>query len=142
MAYDIGYTQTDQIGQMQGWLSLWDLPESGDGTHMGWMGGTGGEPRRHGDDDLTAVRRSPATGTGTASTAEVPLMPGMATASEIAKLKSLSGTESDIYFLQLMVRHHQGGAPMMQYAAEHATNPSSATSPRRWRCRRAPRSPS
>ena len=40
MAYDIGYTQTDQIGQMQGWLSLWDLPESGDGTHMGWMGGT------------------------------------------------------------------------------------------------------
>ena len=28
MAYDIGYTQTDQIGQMQGWLSLWDLPES------------------------------------------------------------------------------------------------------------------
>ena len=39
MAYDIGYTQTDQIGQMQGWLSLWDLPESGDGTHMGWMGG-------------------------------------------------------------------------------------------------------
>ena len=40
MAYDIGYTQTDQIGQMQGWLSLWDLPESGDGTRMGWMGGT------------------------------------------------------------------------------------------------------
>ena len=49
-------------------------------------------------------------------------MPGMATADEIAKLKSLSGAESDTYFLQLMIRHHQGGAPMMQYAAEHATN--------------------
>ena len=50
-------------------------------------------------------------------------MPGMATSDEIAKLKSLSGAESDTYFLQLMIRHHQGGAPMMQYAAEHATNP-------------------
>ena len=119
MAYDIGYTQTDQIGQMQGWLSLWDLPESGDGTRMGWMGGTGGE---HGGMVMTTSPSDTGTGTGTASTAEVPLMPGMATASEIAKLKSLTGTESDIYFLQLMVRHHQGGAGMMQYAAEHATN--------------------
>jgi uncharacterized protein (DUF305 family) len=112
MAYDIGYTQTDQIGQMQGWLSLWDLPESGDGTHMGWMGGTGTD---HGAMALT----TPSSGS---AVAQVPLMPGMATADEIAKLKSLSGAESDTYFLQLMVRHHQGGAPMMQYASEHATN--------------------
>jgi uncharacterized protein (DUF305 family) len=54
--------------------------------------------------------------------AAVPLMPGMATDAEIEKLKGLTGAESDTYFLQLMVRHHQGGAPMMQYAAEHATN--------------------
>ena len=49
-------------------------------------------------------------------------MPGMATTSEIEKLRSLTGAESDTYFLQLMIRHHQGGAPMMQYAADHATN--------------------
>jgi len=109
MAYDLGYTQTDQIGQMQGWLSLWDLPESGDGTHMGWMGTDSG----HG-----AMVMNSATG----SAAAAPLMPGMATNEEISKLQSLSGTESDIYFLQLMVRHHQGGQPMMQYAAEHSTN--------------------
>ncbi len=115
MAYDIGYTQTDQIGQMQGWLSLWDLPESGDGTHMGWMGGTG-------DDHGGMVMTSPAAGSAGTSSAQVPLMPGMATSDEIAKLKSLSGAESDTYFLQLMIRHHQGGAPMMQYAADHATN--------------------
>ena len=30
----------------------------------------------------------------------------------------MKGTESDIFFLQLMIRHHQGGAAMMQYAAE------------------------
>lgn len=111
MAYDIGYTQTDQLGQMQGWLALWDLPESGDGTYMGWMGGTAGG---HGGMVMTT---SP-----TAST-QVALMPGMATSDEIAKLRSLRGAESDTYFLQLMVRHHQGGAPMMQYAAENATNP-------------------
>jgi len=46
----------------------------------------------------------------------------MATQSEISTLQNLRGVESDIYFLQLMVRHHQGGQPMMQYAAQHATN--------------------
>ncbi len=27
LAYDINYTQTAQIGQMQGWLALWDMPQ-------------------------------------------------------------------------------------------------------------------
>ena len=128
MAYDIGYTQTDQIGQMQGWLSLWDLPESGDGTYMGWMAGS---DAAHGGMAMgtTAMSSavSPASGAAASGSvptaARAPLMPGMATSDEIAKLKSLRGAESDTYFLQLMVRHHQGGAPMMQYAAENATNP-------------------
>jgi uncharacterized protein (DUF305 family) len=134
MAYDLGYTQTDQIGQMQGWLSLWDLPESGDGTHMAWMGGAAGS---HGAMDLTTAAGTDAgTAPGTESATVAPsgsaasgaaagsaLMPGMATTDEIDKLKGLTGTASDIYFLQLMVRHHQGGLPMMQYAAEHGTDP-------------------
>jgi uncharacterized protein (DUF305 family) len=44
----------------------------------------------------------------------------MATTAELARLKSLSGAELDRYFLQLMIRHHQGGIPMARYAAEHA----------------------
>jgi uncharacterized protein (DUF305 family) len=48
------------------------------------------------------------------------LMPGMATPSEIDKLETLHGTALDIMFLQLMIRHHQGGVPMAQYAADHA----------------------
>lgn len=126
MAYDIGYTQLDQLGQMQGWLSLWDLPESGDGTHMGWMSGS---DSGHGAMTMGTAGSAPA-GSAPAGSAEVgaastqvPLMPGMATADEIAKLRSLRGAESDTYFLQLMIRHHQGGVPMMQYAAENATNP-------------------
>ena len=51
------------------------------------------------------------------------LMPGMATPAEINKLETLTGKALDIYFLQLMLRHHQGGLPMAQYAAAHATQP-------------------
>jgi uncharacterized protein (DUF305 family) len=48
-------------------------------------------------------------------------MPGMATPTEMAKLRSLSGKALDVYFLQLMIRHHQGGLPMARYAADHAS---------------------
>ena len=137
MAYDIGYTQTDQIGQMQGWLSLWDLPETTDAARMSWMGGAAHDGHDMGAMTAVATAGSTAPATGgdagtapaagntgsTAAGSETPLMPGMATNSEIARLQGLRGTESDIYFLQLMIRHHQGGQPMMQYAAEHATNP-------------------
>jgi uncharacterized protein (DUF305 family) len=106
-AYDMAYTQTAQIGQMQGWLTLWGLPESGSATHMAWMT-VGGHQHGGGSD-------SPLATSG--------LMPGMATDDEIATLGSLHGKASDIYFLQLMIRHHEGGKPMMDYAAEHAANP-------------------
>jgi uncharacterized protein (DUF305 family) len=115
LAYDLGYTQTDQIGQMQGWLSLWDLAESTDGTHMTWMGS---DAASHGGMAMGTA------GSGSAgAVAQGALMPGMATNDEIAKLRNLRGTDSDVYFLQLMIRHHQGGQPMMRYAAEHAINP-------------------
>jgi len=48
------------------------------------------------------------------------LMPGMATNEELTKLRSLSGKQLDVYFLQLMLRHHQGGTSMAQYAAGHS----------------------
>jgi len=129
MAYDIGYTQTDQLGQMQGWLSLWDLPDSSTAPRMAWMGGTSADHgMAMGSAAATSAAPSAAGGTSAAAgsaaaAADTPLMPGMATDAEIAKLKGLTGTESDIYFLQLMIRHHQGGAGMMQYAAQHAALP-------------------
>jgi uncharacterized protein (DUF305 family) len=93
LAFDISATQTNQVGRMQGWLSLWGLPLSG-GEQMAWMGG-----HQH-------------TANG--------LMPGMATEQELSDLQSLQGTAFDIRFLQLMIRHHQGGRAMAEYAAEHA----------------------
>ena len=47
------------------------------------------------------------------------LMPGMATEEELTNLRSLEGTAFDVEFLRLMIRHHQGGLKMAQYAAAH-----------------------
>ncbi|MGY1821089.1 DUF305 domain-containing protein [Geodermatophilus sp. SYSU D00079] len=106
LAFDISATQTNQVGRMQGWLSLWGLPPSG-GETMAWM------------DD-------PAMGHGDHG-ADGGLMPGMATEEELTELRGLSGTAFDVQFLRLMTRHHQGGEEMAQYTAEHATVPAVAT---------------
>jgi uncharacterized protein (DUF305 family) len=48
----------------------------------------------------------------------------MATTAELTKLKSLSGKALDVYFLQLMIRHHKGGLEMAEYGAAHAEVPA------------------
>lgn len=106
LGYDIGTTQLGQIGRMQGWLTLWDAPEQATGELMTWM------PGEHGH------------GTHSSESADAPPMPGMADRAEMKKLRSLSGDQLDAYFLQLMLRHHQGGASMAEYAAEHAKLPA------------------
>ncbi|MBM9465745.1 DUF305 domain-containing protein [Nakamurella leprariae] len=113
MGYDIDATQTAQLGQMQGWLALWQLPQVTGEPPMAWMGSDG---HAHGS-GTGATASAPATGSDGA------IMPGMATNAEIAQLRDARGEASDVLFLQLMIRHHQGGVPMMQEAADHAGNP-------------------
>jgi uncharacterized protein (DUF305 family) len=100
LAFDISATQTNQAGRMQGWLALWGLPTTG-GDTMAWMSDSSG----HGGHDMAM---------------DGGLMPGMATEDELANLRQLSGTPFDVEFLRLMIRHHQGGKEMAEYAAEHA----------------------
>jgi uncharacterized protein (DUF305 family) len=94
LAFDISSTQTNQVGRMQGWLALWGYSPTG-GDQMAWMSG---DMHMH----MTAG-----------------LMPGMATEEELANLRSLSGAPFDVEFLRLMIRHHQGGLEMAQYAEAH-----------------------
>ena len=56
----------------------------------------------------------------------VPLqdMPGMASADDMAALKTATGTDLDHRFLALMSAHHEGGVHMATYAAEHAADPN------------------
>jgi uncharacterized protein (DUF305 family) len=101
LAYDIETSQFNQVGQMQGWLDAWDLPPQNPGTPMSWMS--------HGH------------GVATAPTGSDDPMPGMATQAEVSKLQTLTGKPLEVYFLQLMLRHHQGGVPMAEYGADHAS---------------------
>jgi uncharacterized protein (DUF305 family) len=98
LAFDIASTQTNQVGRMQGWLSLWGFSPTG-GDAMSWMGADMGHMHMGSEGSL--------------------LMPGMATGDELSHLRSLSGPAFDVEFLRLMIRHHQGGLEMAQYAAAH-----------------------
>ena len=54
----------------------------------------------------------------------VDTMPGMATSDQLRALRAASGPQLDVLFLQLMLRHHQGGLEMATYAADHAAVPA------------------
>lgn len=115
LAFDIERTQLEQVGRMKGWLMLWDQPEQSIGAPMQWMT----EPMA-GHDGMQGMSMAPSS----VSTTGGALMPGMATSTELTKLRSLSGKAFDVYFLQLMLRHHQGGTSMAQYASEHSNLPA------------------
>ncbi|GGO73442.1 DUF305 domain-containing protein [Nonomuraea cavernae] len=95
LAFDIITTQSTQRGMFIGWLEQWGLGLSTDLRPMAWMHG-------HGH------------GAATTEAAEPGVMPGMAGAAELAKLKELQGTEAEVLFLQLMIRHHEGGVRMAE----------------------------
>ncbi|MGV9415564.1 DUF305 domain-containing protein [Nocardia sp. NPDC003693] len=102
LAYDILTTQQNQAGRMQAWLSLWGEPLLPSDGYMGWMSDASSH---HG---------------GGQHTGPVPSMPGMASDQELATLRTATGATLDKLFLQLMLRHHQGGMPMIEYAAQRA----------------------
>ncbi|MDG9713412.1 DUF305 domain-containing protein [Streptomyces sp. DH10] len=98
LAYDIAQTQANQRGMMIGWLDLWGLPKVSSQPPMTWMG--------MGD---------------MASGKDGALMPGMATNTEMKKLGELSGKQAEVFFLQLMTDHHQGGVHMAQGCVDKCT---------------------
>lgn len=94
LALDILLTQQAQIGQMQGWLRVWDRSLISAEPAMAWMG-------------------MPTTGP----------MPGMATVEDINRLRDLSGDEAEVLFLQLMIPHHRGGVEMANAVLKSTRRP-------------------
>jgi uncharacterized protein (DUF305 family) len=92
LAYDITVTQSTQRGVFMGWLQQWGLPQASTAPRMTWMPGH------------AQVERGAEGG--------VPLMHGMASDDELRKLRVAQGTDVEILFLQLMIRHHEGGVVM------------------------------
>lgn len=95
LSTDIAFAQAGEIGLMQGYLDAWGLPYSGPDAPMTWMG----HPLASGE-----------------------LMPGMATDDQLAQLSSLPVDQAEILFLQLMIRHHQGGVEMAQAVLDRSDN--------------------
>ena len=106
LANSILMGQSQELGVMRGWLRLWDKPAVSSAP-MSWISGqasmTGMEETRAANLSSTDVQ-----------------MPGMATPDQLNELWMKSGKDFDVLFLQLMIRHHQGGITMARYAAVHA----------------------
>jgi uncharacterized protein (DUF305 family) len=110
LAYDIATSQSQQAGQMSGWLSVWNLPQTASEPSMTWMtrppisGGGGHEGMM---DDSAAHEPGGE-------------MPGMATAAQLDELRGLTGTDAERLFLTLMIAHHKGGVEMAKALLERS----------------------
>lgn len=91
MTTEIALTQSNQLGMMQGYLDGWGLSLTSANAQTEWMG-------------------HPVEG----------LMPGMATPEQIEQLRSLPVADAEVLFLQLMIRHHQGGVEMADALVERS----------------------
>jgi uncharacterized protein (DUF305 family) len=91
LASDIIVTQSSQRGIFMGWLQQWGLPQASARPRMSWMPGH--------------AHLSPPSDAGL-------LMHGMASEAELRRLRDANGVDAEILFLQLMIRHHEGGIVM------------------------------
>jgi len=99
IAYDIATSQSAEIGMYRSWLRDWDVQLSS-GKPMEWAGD------EHAHDSESAGG----------------LMPGMATDDQMAEFKTLSGTDADIMFADLMIDHHIGGIDMAKAVLDLSDN--------------------
>jgi uncharacterized protein (DUF305 family) len=105
LAYDIIVTQTAQRGVFMGWLQQWGLAQASAEPRMAWMNG-----HPHAASAASAVDAGGAA-----------LMPGMATNAEVDRLRQATGHDAEVYFLQLMIRHHEGGVEMARAILAQST---------------------
>ncbi len=112
LAQSIAYTQLLELGQMRGWLELWQQPLLPDKPGMDWMLLADAPLDPALTQYLLDCRNAPAG------------MVGLATEAELAELRRLEGQARDALFLRLMRAHHEGGLPMAMFAAQHARVPA------------------
>jgi uncharacterized protein (DUF305 family) len=91
LASDIIVTQSTQRGIFMGWLQQWGLRQASGRPRMAWMPG-----------HVHLAR----------ATDGAVLMHGMASDAELRDLGEANGVAAEVRFLQLMIRHHEGGIIM------------------------------
>lgn len=112
LAGQIAHAQLIELGEMRGWLRLWDAPLVPPKVDMSWMLLGTTPPDAPLLRYLLACSQSP---TG---------MSGLATDDELNTLRTLEGMERDRRYLTLMLAHHEGGLPMARFAATEARLPA------------------
>lgn len=108
MARHIVATQSIELGEMQGWLRLWNQPLVEPGEPMQWIELSGERL----DDSLVQYLAD------CGESAEG--MPGLATREQLVELQRAIGRPRDRLFIELMLEHHKGGLPMAQFAERAA----------------------
>lgn len=109
LARTIVYAQLGELGEMRGWLRLWEQPWMPPVTRgMDWMLLGSAPPDAALQQYLLDCQRSPKG------------MTGMATDVDLAQLRAFDGRARDELFLNLMLQHHRGGIPMARFAAQNA----------------------
>jgi uncharacterized protein (DUF305 family) len=112
MARKIANSQMIELGEMRGWLRLWDEPLAPPkNSEMVWIQ-LSGAPL---DASLTRYLVECSESSNG--------MPGLATAEQLQQLRRLEGRARDELFLRLMLDHHEGGLPMAQFTARYAKLP-------------------
>lgn len=106
-AFDIINTQANQRGMMLGWLDLWQEPLTTTKKPMLWMA-----------DSMSSMNHSQMNVSFTSGA----YMPGMSTKAEMDQLMSLEDEAAEKLFLELMIRHHQGGVMMAEGVVERSDN--------------------
>ena len=106
-AFDIINTQANQRGMMLGWLDSWQQPSTTTETPMTWM-----------MDDMSSMDHSQMTKGFTPGA----YMPGMATSGEMRTFAEAAGADAEQLFLELMIRHHQGGVMMADGVIKRSDN--------------------
>jgi len=115
LAADIIVTQSTQRGIFMAWLQAWGLPQASSGPRMAWM--SGASPMR----SMNPGQPMPGSmAHGAPATPGTPLMPGMASDEELDALRRAAGHQAEVLFLQLMIRHHEGGVLMARALLERS----------------------
>lgn len=99
VAYDIATSQSAEMGMYRSWLRDWGV-ELSSSEPMAWAG------EEHAHD----------------SESNGGLMPGMATDEQMAEFKTLTGTDADVMFADLMIDHHIGGVDMAKAVLKVSDN--------------------
>ncbi|MDP3858731.1 MAG: DUF305 domain-containing protein [Stagnimonas sp.] len=115
LAETIRSEQQLELGEMRGWLRIWGQPHLPENRSMEWML-LGRSP----PDD--ALRQYLLDCQNTPSG-----MTGLATDAELGELHRLQGAARERRYLELMLRHHEGGLPMARFAVENAGHPAVRT---------------